>query len=216
MTHDTDRAAEAPRVDSVDLGLEGLQVSPGDHVVHFYEEPRAARRVRTAYLSAGLDAGDRCVHVLGADESRDGLLDDLRREGVDVEEALSAEQLLLDEGGDRPAELRETLRRVTSDVPETFPFLRWSGEMTWTIERFSDSRALMEWETACNVTDHERVTFLCQYALSEFSGRVVLDALQTHPVCIVGSSVQRNSLYVDPERYLERLQENEPTVSARD
>lgn len=209
MTPEPGTASAEPAPDSVDIGPEGFRASPGDHIVHFYERQPAARELLLAYLKAGLRRGDRCVHVLGAEQDRKDVLVALDGEALKVDEALSSGQLILGEGHRRPADLEESLRDVMADVPDSFPFLRWSGEMTWALQLMSDRRALMEWETACNLTEHDRVVFLCQYALPEFSGRVVLDALRTHPICIVGRSVQRNSLYVDPEEYLERLEQRE-------
>ena len=63
----------------------------------------------------------------------------------------------------------------------------------------------MEWESACNVVEDAPVVFLCQYELSQFQGNVVVDALKTHPLCIMGSTIHRNPYYEDPEAFLDHI-----------
>ncbi len=77
--------------------------------------------------------------------------------------------------------------------------------MTWSLSEMPTTETLMKWETECNVIDNPPALFFCQYDLTQFLGTVVLDALKTHPLCIIGSTIHQNPYYEDPEVFLEEL-----------
>jgi hypothetical protein len=57
--------------------------------------------------------------------------------------------------------------------------------MQWSLTQMPTSERLMTWETMCNLIDGPPAVFLCQYDLTHFPGSVVIDALKTHPLCII-------------------------------
>lgn len=77
--------------------------------------------------------------------------------------------------------------------------------MTWSLRQASTSEMLMVWETMCNTFENPPAVFLCQYDLAQFLGSVVIDALKTHPLCIIGSAIHQNPFYEQPEVFLEAL-----------
>lgn len=199
---------------TVKLGFEGISVSPGDHLAHFYQTPEEARDLRTSYLATGLQLGDRCLFMVADDEEAERLVADLEARGRDVASALEAGQLSLDRGRSSPRELRELLQTTLEEVGTEDSFLRWGGDMTWALDRMELSRDLLRWETACNLEATRDVVYFCQYSLRDFPGSVVLDALRTHPLCIIGRSVQQNSLYEDPGEFLQELENRPETARA--
>jgi hypothetical protein len=48
---------------------------------------------------------------------------------------------------------------------------------------------------------------ICAYDLSKFGASVVIDAMRTHPVVIVGGLLHENPFYVSPEQFLLELRE---------
>ena len=56
--------------------------------------------------------------------------------------------------------------------------------------------------------------FLCQYELTAFLGTVVMDALKTHPICIISNVIHQNPYYEKPEVYLEELRRRNSTALA--
>ena len=72
----------------------------------------------------------------------------------------------------------------------------------------------MEWETHCNVIESPRAVFLCQYDLTPFRGDVVMDALKTHPLCVVSNVIHQNPYYEKPEVFLDELRHRDSTVPA--
>lgn len=194
----------------IDLGFAGLSVRPGEHAGHFYEDEELQVECMTAFLARGLETGSKCAYLAPADGGTlEAVLDGLRQRGHDPDEALRDGQLAVTEGLNSVADLKATLREARADAADRFRDLRWAGAMTWAIDRLDDSASLMRWEAACNQveTGGVPVVFYCQYDLREFSGRVVMDALRTHPVCLVGRSVQENALYQEPSDFLAELEE---------
>ena len=83
--------------------------------------------------------------------------------------------------------------------------------MTWSHRKMPTSETLMEWECACNVVENAPVVFLCHYELSQFLGNVVVDALKTHPLCIMGSAIHRNPYYETPKAFLDHIRQRDAT-----
>ncbi len=86
--------------------------------------------------------------------------------------------------------------------------------MPWAIKKVPTTEKLMEWETHCNTVESPAAVFLCQYDLAMVLGTVVMDAMKTHPICIVSNAIHQNPYYVQPEAYLEQLRGRDSTVLA--
>ncbi|MDT4982361.1 MAG: eukaryotic-like serine/threonine-protein kinase, partial [Pseudonocardiales bacterium] len=56
---------------SVAVGIPGVDLAPGDHVCVFYPGLAERNEILIPYLRAGLQAGDKCVCVVDADEPDD-------------------------------------------------------------------------------------------------------------------------------------------------
>ena len=134
--------------------------------------------------------------------------------GIDVESALASGQLVVDEGKSEPKELQEMLGKALEEIPGRFPLLRWAGVMSWALEKIPTTEKLMEWETHCNTVESPAAVYLCQYELGMFLGTVVMDAMKTHPICIVSNAIHQNPYYENPETYLEELRRRDSTTLA--
>jgi hypothetical protein len=51
---------------------------------------------------------------------------------------------------------------------------------------------------------------ICAYDLSKFSASVVMDALRTHPVVIIGGILQENPFFIPPDQFLLEIKERRP------
>ncbi len=198
--------------DRVPLGFGNLYASVGDHIGHFYETGEEEQEVLVSFLEAGLQGRDKCVCLVGAGPRHEELQERLRAAGIDVEAAVASGQLFVDEGRSDPEELRRVLREALASVPDKFSLLRWAGVMSWALSKMPTTERLMEWETHCNTVENPAAVFLCQYELPTFRGNVVMDALKTHPISVVGSAIHQNPYYQDPEVYLQELQRRSPTT----
>ena len=123
-------------------------------------------------------------------------------------------QLMIDEGQDEAKKMQDALASALGEIPGRFSLLRWGGDMTWSLGKLPTTEKLMEWETHCNVIENPRAVFLCQYDLTAFRGNVVMDAMKTHPLCVVGNVIHENPYYEKPQAFLEELRGRAPTALA--
>ena len=189
----------------IDLGFGELFATSGDHIGHFYNSQENCKELLVPFLSKGLINGDKCVSIC-TKNSQQETLEALEENGLDVENALSSNQLIFSEGKTTPEEMREMLNECISEIPKKFKLLRWSGDMTWSLEKMPTTETLMKWESACNIIQNPPALFFCQYDLTKFLGSIIMDALKTHPLSIIGSSIHQNPFYQDPEEFLKELQ----------
>ena len=198
--------------DRVSLGFGNLYASAGDHIGHFYETSKEEMSVLISFLKAGLEARDKCVCLMSSGSKREEVQETLKADGIDIERAIASGQLVVDEGKSHPQELRDMLSRVLAEIPTKFALLRWVGVMSWALKKVPTTEKLMEWETHCNVVEDPAAVFLCQYELPSFLGTVVMDAMKTHPLCIVSNVIHQNPYYEKPEVYLEELRHRGSTT----
>ncbi len=212
MNHQTEQSqSEKARVP---LGFGNLHASVGDHIGHFYQDSEEEKNVLSSFIRAGLENGERCVCIISPDQTREKLQDGLSASGIDMEEVISSDQLLLSEGTGDSQELRALLKEEFEKIPDQYPLLRWAGNMSWALKKVPTTEKLMEFEAYCNVIAKPPAIFLCQYELPVFCGTVVMDAMKTHPLCMVSNVIHQNQYYEQPETYLENLRRREPTALA--
>ena len=157
-----------------------------------------------SFLRAGLETGEKCVYFMNPgpmQELEKGLAD----AAVNVEEIMASGQLTIDQGKNDPEEMQDTLGSALSEIDGVYPLLRWGGDMTWSLKKLPTTEKLMEWETHCNVIESPPAVFLCQYDLTTFRGNVVMDALKTHPLCVVSNVIHHNPYYEKREVFLNEL-----------
>ncbi len=195
------------------LGFGDVYASPGDHIGHFYQTKQEQRDILSAYLKAGLDADQTCVSLHPRKE-REDLEKALAAVGIDVGGGVASGRLVLDEGQGDPKNMQAMLEDALAEVKQRSSLLRWAGDMTWSVGKMATTETLMQWETHCNVVEDPRAIFLCQYDLRRFRGDVVMDALRTHPLCVVSNVIHQNPYYEDPETLLKELRERESTTLA--
>ncbi len=166
-----------------------------------------------SFLRAGLEAGEKCMYFMNPG-TRQELEDGLADAGIPVKVVMDSGQLVIDEGQDEPKKMQAALASALTEIPGAFPLLRWGGDMTWSLGKLPTTEILMEWETHCNVIENPRAVFLCQYDLTAFRGDVVMDALKTHPLCVVSNAIHQNPYYEKPEVFLDELRHRHSTVLA--
>ncbi len=205
---------EKERADRVDLGFGNLYASVGHHIGHFYQTREEWKNLAAPFLQTGLESGEKCMYFISAERGMRELRESLAAAGTDTEGVLKSGQLVLDEGKSDPKGMQDALQSALAEIPGKFPLLRWAGDMTWSLKKLPTAESLMEWETHCNTIENPPAVFLCQYDLRSFHGNVVMDALRTHPVCIISNVIHQNPYYETPEVYLEELRRRDTTALA--
>jgi hypothetical protein len=82
--------------------------------------------------------------------------------------------------------------------------------MEWALVDLPGTGDLIEYETRVNyVIPKYKGPVICTYDLTKFGASVVMDALRTHPVVIIGGLLQENPFFVPPDRLLREIRERQ-------
>ena len=97
-----------------------------------------------------------------------------------------------------------------------FPITRFIADMAWVLNDPAALDHLLEFECRANLAlPRAGDIVICAYDLDKFSASIVIDALRTHPIVLIGGIVQRNPFYVPREELLKELSEREPPEAGR-
>ncbi len=191
----------------VDLGFGDLTSRVGDHIGHFYRDLEEMIAVIVPYLRTGLEGEDRCLFICRR-EIGDKVLDALSAESITARTAIESGRLFVHQGKNSAADMVELFDRLIEESKQKgYGLIRNAGDMLWALQGMSSSEELMKWEAMYDQQVAPRFPFLalCQYDLRSVGGEVVLDALRTHPLCIVGELVHQNPFYTSPEEFLREI-----------
>lgn len=186
--------------DAIPLGFGGVDASVGDHIAHFFRGDDQRFSVLGPYIETGLRRGDRCVFI-SRPEVGHRLCDWLVDEGVDAHAARDADRLLLHPGEATEEDMKRLADRIDTEArEEDEPFVRWSGDGEWALEQDMTVHEMLRWEALYDKhsTDWQLLA-LCQFDLTAFESDVIMDALRTHPYCVMGDVVVPNPFHESPE-----------------
>lgn len=204
---------EPEQSQQIELGFAGIEVSQGDHIGHYYQHDDECVSVATDIMAAGLgDAGDKCV-CLAVPEMLARIKTSLQSRGIDTAAAIRTGQLVMFTGHGSPEELKARMQRELASIPGEYRMLRWLGDMTWAFDKMATTETLMEFECVSNVERLPAVVF-CQYDIRRFPGYVIVDALKSHPLSIIGDTIYENPYFIEPTDFLEELRTREPSKLA--
>jgi len=97
-----------------------------------------------------------------------------------------------------------------------FAITRFIADMEWVLNDPGALGSLLEFECRVNLALPKAGDIvICSYDLDKFGAAIVVDALRTHPIVLIGGSVQRNPFYVAPEELLKELNERESPETGR-
>jgi excisionase family DNA binding protein len=173
-------AAESP--DSVVVGR--VRVELHSHLSDFYDSDAGRLRIAVPFLRDGLKAGQQCF-LYAFDDVRNDFVNALRKEdGIDVDGALTAGQLVLMPAVKTSARQfldswEQTLLKATMGKHRP---IRALGEMTSVRRLFPSDEEMFDFETAFSALVRRfPVVVLCQYDAREFDGQAIMAAIKAHP-----------------------------------
>ncbi|WP_181149331.1 MEDS domain-containing protein [Salinibacter sp. 10B] len=198
---------------SVPLGIGDVTASVGDHIAHFFRGEEERFSVLDPYLQTGLQRGDRCVCV-ARPGTGEALCDWLTERDVDIETARQTDRLVLHPGRDTEEDMEAMVHRIDQSArDENEPVVRWAGDGEWVLDRELSVHEMLRWEALYDRTAADlRMLALCQFNLSAFHSDVMMDALRTHPYCVMGEVVVPNPFHESPEAVRKDLSETDRTV----
>ncbi len=199
-------APSPSNTDSVPLGFGETTATVGDHIAHFFRGEDQRFSVLGPYIETGLRRGDRCVFI-SRPEAGEALCDWLAERGVDLEEARATDRLILHPGRDTEEDMKRLADRIDKEAREDEePFVRWSGDGAWALDRDLTVCEMLRWEALYDKhTPDWRMLALCQFDLTVFESDVMMDALRTHPYCVMGDVVVPNPFHESPETVRKNL-----------
>ncbi|HEV2394730.1 MAG TPA: MEDS domain-containing protein [Verrucomicrobiae bacterium] len=191
-----------------DLTFELSNLKPGEHLCLFYEkEPAEQLPVLVPYIHEGL-ARDEQVIYIADDQPVEQLSSDLEHNGIDVAAARAKDRLRLWTRAEwrQPGALdaSKKARQVRALIDEAaaagFKGIRFAVEMTWILGPSISAGELELWEAMLNelLLREFPSRMICQYNLSWLGPEILLAALHTHPVAVLGEEFCRNWFYRAP------------------
>jgi hypothetical protein len=186
------------------------------HICAFFNSIDEKHRVLRSFITDGFERGDKAFHLVNP-QRRDDHLRRLADAGINVQEAVDNGQLEVRPWKDGP--LRgdrfdqdtwiESFEHVLQSGPAAgYEQTRFLADMEWALTDLPGVGDLIEFETRVNyVVPKYNDIVICAYDLSNFAASVVIDALRTHPVVIIGGLLQENPFFVPPEQFLLEIKE---------
>jgi hypothetical protein len=202
--------------DDHSVHFDGSTLGRHRHICAFFNSMDEQHRVLGSFIKDGFDQGDKAFHLVDP-ERREEHLRRLAEAGIDVQDAMGTGQLEVRQWEDGPlhgggfdqdvwlASFEQVLRSgATAGYAQT----RFLAHMEWALVDLPGVDDLIEFETRVNhVVPKYDDTVICAYDLTKFGATVVIDALRTHPVVIIGGLLQENPFFVPPDQFLLELRE---------
>jgi hypothetical protein len=198
--------------------LFGENLDEGMHICTFFRTSAERYRVLMPFIREGMEQGDRAFHIVNP-SLRSEHTQRIAEAGIDAARAEVEGQLEIigwDEaplrGGSFNLSAMLSLLPVLLNNGRTrgFPVTRFIADMAWVMNDPGAMDPLLEFECRVNLAlPKARDIVICAYDLEKFGAAIVIDALRTHPIVLIGGIVQRNPFYVSPEELLKELSERE-------
>lgn len=186
------------------------------HICAFFNSIDEQHRVLRPFIKDGFDRGEKAFHLIDP-ERREEHLRRLAEAGINVQEAMDTGQLEVWPWQDGPLRGRRfdqdiwlaSFERVLQSGPaEGYAKTRFVAQMEWALVDLPGVDDLIEFETRVNyVVPKYEDAVICAYDLTKFGASVVMDALRTHPVVIIGGLLQENPFFVPPDQLLLEIRE---------
>lgn len=193
------------------ISLAGSQLGTVRHVCAFFSDDDEEYRVLLPFIKEGLEHGDKSIQVVNPHQ-RDEHLHRLASAGIDpsagqqtgqLEIKINTEAYLRDGKFDQERMLQTFEELASGNLPGGFPLSRIVCRMDWVLGDQSRLENVIEFESRVNeVWSRHDDAVICTYHLSKFRGDAVIDILRTHPLVILGGTLQQNPFFTPPEEFL--------------
>jgi hypothetical protein len=202
--------------ESQSLQFAGGNLAGQRHICAFFNSADEEHRVLRSFIKDGFDRGDKAFHLVNP-ELREDHLKRLADTGINVQEAMHTGQLEVRPWQDGPLHGGRfdqdtwivSFEKVLQSGPAAgYAQTRFLAHMEWALVDLPGIGDLIEFETRVNyvVPKYDDIV-ICAYDLSKFSASVVMDALRTHPVVIIGGILQKNPFFIPPDQFLLEIRE---------
>jgi hypothetical protein len=193
------------------ISLAGSKLGEVRHVCAFFSNDDEEYRVLLPFIQEGLERGDKAIQVVNP-QQRDEHLRRLASAGIDsaaaqqtgqLEIKINTEAYLRDGKFDQDRMLETFEKLASGNAPGSYPLSRIVCRMDWVVGDQSRLQNVIEFESRVNeIWDQHDDAVICTYHLSQFSGDAVIDIMRTHPMVIIGGTLQQNPFFTPPDTFL--------------
>jgi PAS domain S-box-containing protein len=180
----------------------------GAHWCLFYEnDPAEQLPALVPYMQAGLSKNEQCIYVAD-DQTVEALSRRLIENGIDVGREIERGALKLWTRREwrQPGELSSSRKAaqvgqfIQTAFGSGFTGVRFAIEMTWALAPDINGAQMKHWEATLNTifTPQFPGQIVCQYNRHRIDPQVLLSALYTHPLLIIGGETYPNLFYEAP------------------
>lgn len=203
MTTHPDSCAHPRR--PVPLGFTPELFPEGTHICYLYSDEDERKRFMSDYIRSGIAAHDSVLYV--PDSGTETLESTMAEMGIAPARVpkgqltlATAMDIYCPSGEFVPEAMLDQLRDLYANLSHGCRGVRCAGEMTWALRDVPGVERLVEYEGRINdVLKDYPMTTLCQYDTRKFSGAMVFELLNVHPIMIVHGQIMRNPFYVPPD-----------------
>jgi hypothetical protein len=189
------------------FGYGGFSFSWGDHICAIFEDPSQQGQIMGGFMAQGLRAAQRCVWVAPT-SSAQRFRESLVEIGADLPTLEASGQLLvisdvdfyLQDGLFEPDRVMDLLRTLLADGRRFgYPTMRIATDVSWLRGNRLDPDLWEEFEgRQTQELAGLPAVLVCQYDRRQLSGSIIVAALRTHRIIILGDAIHQNPFYVAP------------------
>jgi hypothetical protein len=192
------------------------------HVCAFFHGEDEEYRVLLPFIKEGLDRGERACHLVDPGR-RDHHLRRLTDAGIDVVRAEASGQLVvLDwsqtylEGGrfDQDRTMSQLASSRDEGLRLGYSRTRYVAHMEWALE-MENRPELAVYEATSNFAPLTPNVAICVYQIPRWDGQLLVDALRTHPLVILGGLLHENPFFQPPGEVLAELKSRRTSAGRR-
>ena len=191
--------------------LAGCELGEARHVCAFFNSREDEYRVTLPFIKDGFECGDKAVHIIDP-ARRAEHIQWMSSHGIDVTSSQRNGQLEVHDWQDTffrngtfdlDQQLALLEQVLESGKQQGFRISRYVAHAEWALQEGASLDLLLEFEAKVNhIWPRSADTVICAYDLAQFGGDIVVDAIRTHPMVIIGGILQQNPFYVPPDEFV--------------
>jgi len=200
-----------------DMGFGGYTCNWGLHIAGLYETPEERDEIIFGFLHKGDIKGDLQLYC-PVERTKENFIRDYGKFYPECKDhprdpnlfsIESAKDLYYPDGTFSPISMDEGLNAFFEKSQKNGRRnIRATAEMVWALEAIPGREHLMAYESRLNYFIPGKPWIsICLYNITRFSGKTIMNVLQTHPYTISGGVITQNPYFVDPDEW---LRENAP------
>ena len=175
------------------------------HICAFFHSLDEEYQVLLPFIQEGFSRGERIFYIVDP-ELRAHHLARLSGAGIDVATAQASGQLVMLDWSqtylstgrfDRDNTMTQFAGARADGRTQGYPRTRFVAHMEWALKGSLDQ--LADYEMTSNFAPLDGDVAICTYQLEQWGGRLLVSALRSHPLVILGGLLHENPFYAPPK-----------------